>query len=100
MDKLDLHGVKHQDVDMEVENFVLMNQRFIPLTIICGNSERMKKLATAEAHRIVCARGLMRERVSVPDAGRIDLLAAIESGEREFDVAVLPRIGRKLVSAD
>ena len=36
---LDLHGVKHEDVDRLVENFVLLNSP--PMKIITGNSERM-----------------------------------------------------------
>ena len=40
--RLDLHGVKHEDVDRLVENFVLMNNP--PLRIITGNSERMMEL--------------------------------------------------------
>ena len=40
--RLDLHGVKHEDVDRIVENFVLMNNP--PLRIITGNSERMMEL--------------------------------------------------------
>ena len=39
---LDLHGVRHADVERLVENFVLLNEP--PLTIICGNSDRMIKL--------------------------------------------------------
>ena len=37
--KLDLHGVRHHDVERLVENFVLLNEP--PLEIICGNSDRM-----------------------------------------------------------
>ena len=40
--KLDLHGVKHDEVDRLVENFVLMNRP--PLTIVTGNSRQMAKL--------------------------------------------------------
>jgi len=40
--KLDLHGVKHEDVDRLVENFVLMNNP--PIRIITGNSEKMMLL--------------------------------------------------------
>ena len=40
--KLDLHGVKHQDVDRLVENFVLLNNP--PLEIITGHSDKMPKL--------------------------------------------------------
>ena len=37
---LDLHGIRHYDVDRFVENFILMNEP--PLTIITGNSEFMR----------------------------------------------------------
>ena len=40
--KLNLHGVKHEDVDRVVENFVLMNNP--PMRIITGNSEKMTML--------------------------------------------------------
>jgi len=36
---LDLHEVKHEDVDRLVENFVLLNK--VPMKIITGNSEKM-----------------------------------------------------------
>ena len=39
--RLDLHGIKHADVDILVEDFVLTNKT--PMTIITGNSETMKK---------------------------------------------------------
>lgn len=39
---LDLHGIRHSDVDRLVENFVLIEQP--PLTIICGNSDQMIRL--------------------------------------------------------
>lgn len=42
MNELDLHGVKHDEVDRLVENFVLLKEP--PLTIICGNSDKMIKL--------------------------------------------------------
>ena len=42
MNKLDLHGVRHNDVERLVENFVLLNNP--PLTIITGNSERMRQI--------------------------------------------------------
>ena len=42
MKKLDLHGVRHIDVERLVENFVLLNEP--PLTIITGNSDRMREL--------------------------------------------------------
>ena len=36
---LNLHGIKHEDVDRLVENFVLLNEP--PMKIITGNSEKM-----------------------------------------------------------
>ena len=42
MDKLDLHGVRHSEVDRLVENVVLLNKP--PLSIITGQSYMMKKL--------------------------------------------------------
>jgi hypothetical protein len=52
--KLDLHGVRHYEVDYKVENFILMNQHMLPLTIVCGNSQRMIELARAVVDRIEC----------------------------------------------
>ena len=40
--RLNLHGVKHEDVDRIVENFILMNNP--PMRIITGNSEKMTML--------------------------------------------------------
>ena len=40
--ELDLHRVKHEEVDRLVENFVLMNEP--PLTIITGKSHMMRRL--------------------------------------------------------
>ena len=40
--ELDLHRKKHEEVDILVENFVLMNSP--PLTIITGKSHRMRRL--------------------------------------------------------
>ena len=42
MSTLDLHGIKHEDVDRLVENFVLLNE--LPLNIITGNSDEMRRL--------------------------------------------------------
>ena len=42
MKKLDLHGIRHSEVDRLVENFVLLNEP--PLTIITGNSQRMMEI--------------------------------------------------------
>ena len=40
--ELDLHGVKHEEVDLLVENFVLLRKP--PMRIITGNSDKMRKL--------------------------------------------------------
>jgi hypothetical protein len=42
INKLDLHGIRHEDVDRLVENFVLLNET--PMRIITGNSDRMRDL--------------------------------------------------------
>ena len=42
---LDLHGIKHQDVNDEVLDFIYQYQSEIPLIIICGNSNRMIEIA-------------------------------------------------------
>jgi hypothetical protein len=52
--KLDLHGIRHYEVDRLVENFILMNQNMLPLTIVCGNSQTMIDLAQAVVDRINC----------------------------------------------
>jgi hypothetical protein len=52
--ELDLHGVKHQDVDLLVENFIFTNQDRFPLTIICGNSIKMIERANSVINRIGC----------------------------------------------
>ena len=38
---LDLHGVKHIDVELSVVNFIYQHQDLLPLIIICGNSNKM-----------------------------------------------------------
>ena len=52
MTELDLHGVRHNDVERLVENFVLLNEP--PLTIITGNSYRMQEIviSTLTNHEI------------------------------------------------
>ncbi len=54
MNELDLHGVRHHEVDALVENFVLTNQNRFPLTIICGNSVKMVQLAEQALNRVGC----------------------------------------------
>ena len=52
--KLDLHGIKHQEVDRMVENFLFLNQDDIPLEIVCGNSQRMIDLVLEVLKRVEC----------------------------------------------
>tara|TARA_B100001750_G_scaffold216105_1_gene200529 strand:+ start:45 stop:284 length:240 start_codon:yes stop_codon:yes gene_type:complete len=52
--KLDLHGVKHEEVDRVVENFLFLNQDDIPLEIVCGNSQRMIDLVLKVLTRVEC----------------------------------------------
>ena len=42
--QLDLHGIKHEEVDRLVENFVLLNEP--PIRIITGNSNGMRDIVT------------------------------------------------------
>lgn len=44
MNQLDLHGIKHADVQLLVEDWVLVHQTEVPLRIICGNSAKMIQL--------------------------------------------------------
>ena len=39
---LDLHGIRHRDVDLMVENHVFLSR--LPVTIITGHSEEMKNI--------------------------------------------------------
>jgi hypothetical protein len=52
METLDLHGIRHCDVDRHVENFVLMHQSHTPLMVICGNSQRMIDLVKSTLQRL------------------------------------------------
>ena len=52
MKTLDLHGTRHHEVDLKVENFILMHQEDTPLTIICGNSQKMIDLVYDVINRI------------------------------------------------
>ena len=47
--KLDLHGIRHAEVDRMVENFVLLNDP--PLRIITGNSGQMMDLVNKVLNR-------------------------------------------------
>lgn len=54
MTKLDLHGIRHSEVELLVENFILLNQEQFPLEIICGNSDTMMKLVKSVTSRLKC----------------------------------------------
>ena len=43
---LDLHGLRHSNVETNLESWLIMeyNQFNFPLTVITGNSKRMKQL--------------------------------------------------------
>tara|TARA_Y100000992_G_scaffold301941_1_gene274267 strand:- start:238 stop:471 length:234 start_codon:yes stop_codon:yes gene_type:complete len=43
---LDLHGIKHNDVDNEILDFIFQHQDQLPLIIICGNSNKMIEIAS------------------------------------------------------
>ena len=51
---LDLHGIRHSEVDRLVENFIYLNQASMPLKIICGNSNTMIQLVLEVVERIGC----------------------------------------------
>jgi len=53
--KLDLHGKRHYEVPILVENFIYLNQDQVPLTIICGNSHRMIEIVNEVIEEIDCA---------------------------------------------
>jgi hypothetical protein len=57
---LDLHGVRHSEVDRLVENFVYLNQHNMPLKIICGNSNIMIQLVQQTLDRIGCDAGVLQ----------------------------------------
>ena len=44
MKKIDLHGNRHDDVERLVENFVLLNSEELPIEIITGNSDKIRKI--------------------------------------------------------
>ncbi len=52
--KLDLHGLKHHEVPIKVENFVLLNQQSLPLEIVCGKSQKMIEIVTNVLDEIEC----------------------------------------------
>ena len=63
--KLDLHGVRHEDAERLVENFVLLNNK--PLEIITGNSDRMVNI-------VICKLNELRVGWDKWSPGRIKIL--------------------------
>jgi len=51
MKELDLHGLYHHQVRDEVENFVLLNAKELPIRIIIGGSNKMKNLTENILHK-------------------------------------------------
>ena len=43
---LDLHGVRHDRVEIQLIDFCYKYQKKIPLKIICGNSKKMMDICT------------------------------------------------------
>jgi len=56
---LDLHGIRHHEVDRVVENFIYMNQHEMPLKIICGNSTKMVELVQDVLSRVGCESSML-----------------------------------------
>lgn len=54
MRRLDLHGIRHHEVDRLVENFIFEYQRTLPVEIICGNSSKMMGLVIRVLRRLDC----------------------------------------------
>jgi|TARA_Y100001938_G_C7962906_1_gene365257 DNA-nicking Smr family endonuclease len=56
MKELDLHGVKHEEVERLLENFILLNNP--PLKVITGNSEYMRSAVEkfCRKHNMICER--------------------------------------------
>ncbi len=67
MKVLDLHGVKHADVNGLVENFVLANE--MPVKIITGNSQYMKDAVSEVVKRYE----LKTTRINLHNLGEVIL---------------------------
>jgi len=63
--KLDLHGLRHHEVSLKVENFVLLNQDSLPIEIVCGKSQKMIDIVTNVLDQIEC------EEYTVKDFGSV-----------------------------
>ena len=63
--KLDLHGLKHHEVSIKVENFVLLNQSELPIEIVCGKSQKMIDIVTNVLDQIECEEYIIKDFGSV-----------------------------------
>jgi hypothetical protein len=63
--KLDLHGVRHYEVDRLVENFILQNQDQLPLYIVTGNSDPMQNLVVQVCNRWGCTYAREASRIII-----------------------------------
>lgn len=63
--KLDLHGLKHHEVPIKVENFVLLNQQSLPLEIVCGKSQKMIEIVTDVLDGIDCDNYIIKDFGSI-----------------------------------
>ena len=70
MRKLDLHGVRHGEVQILLEDFILENQNYLPIKIITGNSEKMKRIVT----NVLNAHGFQYSDGDFYNRGYIDVL--------------------------
>jgi len=71
MNQLDLHGTRHLDVDLKVENFVLLNQNEFPLTILCGNSARMIAMTEKVLNRLDIEHTMYRYGIIIVERFRL-----------------------------
>ena len=63
--KLDLHGLRHHEVSLKVENFVLLNQDSLPIEIVCGKSQKMIDIVTNVLDQIECEEYIFKDFGSV-----------------------------------
>ncbi len=63
--KLDLHGLRHHEVSLKVENFVLLNQDSLPIEIVCGKSQKMIDIVTNVLDQIECEKYIVKDFGSV-----------------------------------
>jgi len=56
MKVLDLHGVRHEEVERLLENFIFLNKP--PLKVITGNSDYMRSKLESFCckHKLICER--------------------------------------------